>query len=108
MIRRPPRSTLFPYTTLFRSVGTEVLLEEVPDHPLGLGVEDVEGVRGRRGATFVLECEQADLRAVAVGHDEPVVSGHLRQRLGGELGVRRLDVGVERLAPPQEGVATEG
>src|SRR2546422_4720158 len=23
MIRRPPRSTLFPYTTLFRSVGTE-------------------------------------------------------------------------------------
>src|SRR5688572_20470499 len=24
MIRRPPRSTLFPYTTLFRSVGPEV------------------------------------------------------------------------------------
>src|SRR3712207_9489494 len=23
MIRRPPRSTLFPYTTLFRSVGTD-------------------------------------------------------------------------------------
>src|SRR2546422_7359296 len=27
MIRRPPRSTLFPYTTLFRSVG-----EHVPRH----------------------------------------------------------------------------
>src|SRR5258708_30569049 len=26
MIRRPPRSTLFPYTTLFRSVGTRNLL----------------------------------------------------------------------------------
>src|SRR3712207_9191571 len=25
MIRRPPRSTLFPYTTLFRSVGDQVL-----------------------------------------------------------------------------------
>src|SRR3989442_7776523 len=25
MIRRPPRSTLFPYTTLFRSSGLEVL-----------------------------------------------------------------------------------
>src|SRR5438552_9540533 len=25
MIRRPPRSTLFPYTTLFRSVGEELL-----------------------------------------------------------------------------------
>src|SRR5256885_13704245 len=29
MIRRPPRSTLFPYTTLFRSIGiTRVHLEE--------------------------------------------------------------------------------
>src|SRR5256885_5157701 len=27
MIRRPPRSTLFPYTTLFRSVGQLVLLD---------------------------------------------------------------------------------
>src|SRR3712207_7565326 len=26
MIRRPPRSTLFPYTTLFRSVGLAVLI----------------------------------------------------------------------------------
>src|SRR3712207_8691246 len=29
MIRRPPRSTLFPYTTLFRSVGCK-LIAEVP------------------------------------------------------------------------------
>src|SRR2546430_3809675 len=29
MIRRPPRSTLFPYTTLFRSLG--------PEQRLGLG-----------------------------------------------------------------------
>src|SRR3712207_8203813 len=27
MIRRPPRSTLFPYTTLFRSI-----IEDSPDH----------------------------------------------------------------------------
>src|SRR2546430_6170230 len=26
MIRRPPRSTLFPYTTLFRSVGPSITL----------------------------------------------------------------------------------
>src|SRR3990167_5692654 len=26
MIRRPPRSTLFPYTTLFRSTGTRIIL----------------------------------------------------------------------------------
>src|SRR3712207_7949311 len=27
MIRRPPRSTLFPYTTLFRSVGDDPLVQ---------------------------------------------------------------------------------
>src|SRR3712207_8685440 len=30
MIRRPPRSTLFPYTTLFRS--TRIVFIEFPDH----------------------------------------------------------------------------
>src|SRR3712207_7349955 len=34
MIRRPPRSTLFPYTTLFRSEG---ILGRVSDAPLHLG-----------------------------------------------------------------------
>src|SRR2546427_8809789 len=48
MIRRPPRSTLFPYTTLFRSrrleihtLARELCLEVHPDrgHPvLGLGL----------------------------------------------------------------------
>src|SRR3712207_8242614 len=33
MIRRPPRSTLFPYTTLFRS-DPPVLRGEPVDHPL--------------------------------------------------------------------------
>src|SRR3712207_7591340 len=35
MIRRPPRSTLFPYTTLFRSTEPERLVhlwERAPDH----------------------------------------------------------------------------
>src|SRR5438132_5667615 len=31
MIRRPPRSTLFPYTTLFRSPETLAGLDRVPD-----------------------------------------------------------------------------
>src|SRR3712207_9176390 len=43
MIRRPPRSTLFPYTTLFRSVGMppEVVEREVLHHaflPIGRSV----------------------------------------------------------------------
>src|SRR3712207_8762299 len=32
MIRRPPRSTLFPYTTLFRSAAVPSLPELVGDH----------------------------------------------------------------------------
>src|SRR2546422_4597211 len=41
MIRRPPRSTLFPYTTLFRSpVGLH-------EQPVQDGVPQIEGVDGR-------------------------------------------------------------
>src|SRR3712207_8573880 len=31
MIRRPPRSTLFPYTTLFRSLGALLGVLSIPD-----------------------------------------------------------------------------
>src|SRR3712207_8966780 len=33
MIRRPPRSTLFPYTTLFRSLEERGLIEGKWEHP---------------------------------------------------------------------------
>src|SRR5256885_2624440 len=46
MIRRPPRSTLFPYTTLFRSE----MARELPDHhrPFGraVGFPELVGVPG--------------------------------------------------------------
>src|SRR2546430_7448593 len=32
MIRRPPRSTLFPYTTLFRSAEAEQRIDELEDN----------------------------------------------------------------------------
>src|SRR2546427_6690165 len=48
MIRRPPRSTLFPYTTLFRSHPLGHAVDEgTPEAGHGLGV-DVEFRRGRR------------------------------------------------------------
>src|SRR2546426_5673179 len=38
MIRRPPRSTLFPYTTLFRSLGQDFLHRlEIEPRPRDLG-----------------------------------------------------------------------
>src|SRR2546425_6959235 len=53
MIRRPPRSTLFPYTTLFRSVDPR--MAELP--ALGaFGLHDGDGVAhpvvGRSGRSF--------------------------------------------------------
>src|SRR5690349_23410680 len=33
MVRRPPRSTLFPYTTLFRSPGDEQRILAASQHP---------------------------------------------------------------------------
>src|SRR3712207_7343225 len=44
MIRRPPRSTLFPYTTLFRSLGLGDLRLRRLDRRLG----DAHGLLGRR------------------------------------------------------------
>src|SRR3712207_9056606 len=47
MIRRPPRSTLFPYTTLFRSnvyqVGTNRITVEIP------GVQDADTLLAQLG-----------------------------------------------------------
>src|SRR5687768_18084730 len=37
MIRRPPRSTLFPYTTLFRSIRLRVPMSSENDQALPLG-----------------------------------------------------------------------
>src|SRR3712207_9309392 len=54
MIRRPPRSTLFPYTTLFRSADARrQVLRRGHDLPrrvrlrIGRGLEDAEGLIGR-------------------------------------------------------------
>src|SRR3712207_8480316 len=53
MIRRPPRSTLFPYTTLFRS-SRWVRDELTRAHELGLGALQVvwPGHKGTPGAEF--------------------------------------------------------
>src|SRR2546422_6639335 len=52
MIRRPPRSTLFPYTTLFRSLGRAV----------------TRGRRAPRRATVVRRPPACRLRAVRLHH----------------------------------------
>src|SRR3712207_7854323 len=52
MIRRPPRSTLFPYTTLFRSDGVRTagrLRRPAPRRRVPGGARASHGARRRRG-----------------------------------------------------------
>jgi len=72
MIRRPPRSTLFPYTTLFRS-----------DAAAELRRLESEGVLEPRASRAVL---------VAAGHGEPRASLGKRPRNRGELSRREVEV----------------
>src|SRR5260221_9567602 len=59
MIRRPPRSTLFPYTTLFRSLSTHLQGQLVAVHPAydlafdGFAPEAVRGNSAKRQAWAV-------------------------------------------------------
>src|SRR3712207_8279643 len=74
MIRRPPRSTLFPYTTLFRSAGARrepdaLHAGEAPLHllPLEEGAElPARDGRGARGEEARARAQQRDVGVEAV------------------------------------------
>src|SRR5438874_8299693 len=63
MIRRPPRSTLFPYTTLFRSEVARNLERERrdplgrPDTDLGTGAREPEAERAQRSEEHTSELQ---------------------------------------------------
>src|SRR3712207_613596 len=59
MIRRPPRSTLFPYTTLFRSLGFEVDRLGGEDLPLATEVYFLHDDRQTRTGFLVEEGESS-------------------------------------------------
>ena len=86
----------------------ELLLEEVPDHPLRLGAQHVERVGRLAGGRIRLEGEQPDLRAVSVGDDDLVLASELGDRAHGDRDVAPLRRGVGALAPAKQGVASEG
>src|SRR3712207_7146306 len=75
MIRRPPRSTLFPYTTLFRSYGTPTIPRaDVIAGPGGLYVQEAKrlvsgdvGIDGFLGPSdvFIVASTGADAQLVA-------------------------------------------
>ena len=60
MIRRPPRSTLFPYTTLFRSDTGKITLEEMLDkarQPGALQDKAIAKMRRMKGGHLPTEAE---------------------------------------------------
>src|SRR2546425_10290252 len=60
MIRRPPRSTLFPYTTLFRSLADRVY-SSVPAEELGLAQKiEISPVSGLSNVKYWLETHGDD------------------------------------------------
>src|SRR5256885_10097660 len=90
MIRRPPRSTLFPYTTLFRSLGERD------------GLEDP-----RRLAGLVRYADDRDLRLAAVvrdAGDQGLLHGKILHRAGhqgaGLVRVRRSEEHTSELQSP--------
>src|SRR3712207_8844828 len=65
MIRRPPRSTLFPYTTLFRSAQRR--LELPVQHVVAAGVADDPVAQPRR--VGVARCDEHVPRAFRPEHE---------------------------------------
>src|SRR3712207_1811568 len=102
MIRRPPRSTLFPYTTLFRSwVGRDDLL------PAGADEVDLRREQLLLGIEHVEHGPRADQRLLLDALERDLVRADLRlegadRRGGGQQPLPRgghqlLDAAVRRL-----------
>src|SRR2546422_10838876 len=77
MIRRPPRSTLFPYTTLFRSLAH--LLERGLAHLLAERVADLHGEQAGERVEIALAVRVLEVAAVALDDDRDLaraIPGH--------------------------------
>src|SRR3712207_7752078 len=98
MIRRPPRSTLFPYTTLFRSMVGRQVLDQRAD-----AVAQVEGEVRRRGAeqlAHVLDGRLADRKSTRLNSSHANISYAvfcLKKKNAPSLGCASRAVGEHQL-----------
>src|SRR3712207_9232671 len=95
MIRRPPRSTLFPYTTLFRSP---------PDHPAQPDVHgraDARHPLGNRCRRLLLVPRPgAGGRSALPPGPRPALAGLVAEEVPQALDLLARVVAVDRLRPP--------
>src|SRR2546426_12838095 len=78
MIRRPPRSTLFPYTTLFRSRLDRLEAADEPESPQGMHEVEVDLVQGHPRERLP---EERHVEARAVEGDEEFRAFHRRGKI---------------------------
>src|SRR2546425_12029240 len=106
MIRRPPRSTLFPYTTLFRSLPAPVggrqerHLDPVPHRRARLVIGVVERVRQDLVAELGAALVELPVRErVAAAYPEVVEAASRAPRPGSGLDRLHLHVGPAHPTP---------
>ena len=85
----------------------QFLLDQVADHALGSGVQDVQRVRLRSRGGLGLQGQQPHLRPVAVHDDEAVLRGQRRERLRRDPDVAPLYLGGHRVRPPQQRIPAQ-
>ena len=86
----------------------ELLLDEVTDHPLGLGPQHVERRLGHLPVCRFLQGEQPDLRAVAVRDDQLMLLADRRQMVTRQPGVCRADFPRSLAVPGAVGRSRRG
>src|SRR3989454_4759881 len=85
MIRRPPRSTLFPYTTLFRSLALREQLAADEDKVREI-LRDLVGGGALREAVILSTCNRVEIYGVAAvpGEARATAFRHLCRQRGVE------------------------
>src|SRR3712207_5618841 len=93
MIRRPPRSTLFPYTTLFRSLDDELVSSPYINY-----IENPDGIDGGTGAQisggFTIQTAQDLAQILEIGALPVKLDLVSRSQVSASLGQQALDQGL--------------
>src|SRR2546427_11023707 len=92
MIRRPPRSTLFPYTTLFRSlrgIGPRKVEEAAAQEQVAGGADGGGGAAfTHQGAVFIVQVDAVRVDGALAHQAEVVVDRQIAAGLRKEFGHR--------------------
>src|SRR2546430_12526001 len=96
MIRRPPRSTLFPYTTLFRSRRDDPVGHRVGVHAGGVGehrpaARDVRETGPDAGGGGVGPAQRGFCRPRRIGRGQLWTSGTVKDRMAASAWKKKIE-----------------